>query len=454
MMTQKPETFDTHWTSTSLGYILGPMQVFIHRTQSSSIVLIIATIIALIIANSPLNTSYIDVLNTHIGITIGSFVLEESVLQWVNDGLMAIFFFLVGLEIKREVRVGELASLRAATLPILAAVGGVTIPALIYFALNVGSSGAHGWGVPMATDIAFALGCLALLGNRVPFGLTIFLTAVAIVDDIIAVLVIALFYSSGLNPVILAAGFAILLLLAFGNVFGIRNPLFYATLGVLVWLAFLYGGIHATLAGILVALTVPAQRRIDAPTFLEQARRILHHFEMSGDEKPHVGSTEAEQVSVIKLEELCKQVETPLHKMEYTLHGWVAFLIIPLFALANAGVVVSLDRLDSGALPVLLGIVLGLTIGKPVGIVGASWLAVRIGIAELPQGVTWRHMIGVGIIAGMGFTMSLFIASLAFVDPDRLAIAKLAILLASLLAGVVGFLVLRLGSRVGQHSSR
>ena len=453
-MTQKPETFDTHWSSTSLAHVLGPMQVFIHRSQSSSIVLLIATLAALVIANSPLNTSYMDVLNTHIGITVGPFVLEESVLHWVNDGLMAIFFFLVGLEIKREVRVGELASLRAATLPIIAAVGGVAIPAMIYFTLNAGGTGARGWGVPMATDIAFALGCLALLGNRVPFGLKIFLTAVAIVDDLIAVLVIALFYSSGLNPAILAAGFSILLLLALGNVFGIRSPLFYAALGVLVWLAFLHAGIHATLAGVLVALTVPARRRIDAPTFLERARQSLRYFEVSGDENAHVGSTEAEQSAVIELEELCKQVQAPLQKMEYTLHNWVAFLIMPVFALANAGVVVSPDSLDSGALPVFLGIVLGLTVGKPIGIVGASWLAVRAGIAELPQGVTWRHMLGTGVLAGMGFTMSLFIASLAFIDPDRLAMAKLAILLASLLAGAAGFLILRWGSHVGQPPLR
>lgn len=446
MMTQKPETFDTHWTSTSLAHILGPMQVFIHRTQSSSIVLLIATLVALLIANSPLNPSYMDVLNMSISITIGSFVLEESVLHWVNDGLMAIFFFLVGLEIKREVRVGELASLRAATLPIFAAVGGVVIPAAIYIALNAGGTSARGWGVPMATDIAFALGCLALLGNRIPFGLKIFLTAVAIVDDLIAVLVIALFYSSGLHPVILAVGFAILLLLAFGNVFGIRNPLFYATLGILVWLAFLHAGIHATLAGVLVALTIPARRRIDATTFLERARQILRYFEVSGDENTKVGSTEAEQSAVIELEELCEQVQAPLQKMEYTLHGWVAFLIMPVFALVNAGVVVSPDSLDSGSLPMFLGIVLGLTIGKPIGIVGASWLVVHLGIAELPEGVTWRHMLGTGILAGMGFTMSLFIASLAFLNLDSLAVAKLAILLASLLAGVIGFLILRWGT--------
>jgi Na+:H+ antiporter, NhaA family len=449
-MTQKPETFDSHWSSTPLARILGPMQEFIHKSQSSGIVLLVVTIIALAIANSPLNAGYLDVLNTHIGITVGPFVLEESVLHWVNDGLMAVFFFLVGLEIKREVRVGELASRRAATLPILAAVGGVIVPALIYFMLNTGGSGARGWGVPMATDIAFALGCLALLGNRIPFGLKIFLTAVAIVDDLIAVLVIALFYSSGLNLVILAGGFGVLFLLALANVFGIRNPLFYAALGVLVWLAFLHSGLHATIAGVLVALTIPARRRIDSPTFLERARQILRHFEEHGGESTQIPAHEAEQSAVLELEELCEQVQAPLHKMEHTLHSWVAFLIMPLFALANAGVVVSADSVGSASLPVLLGIVLGLTLGKPIGIVGVSWLAIRAGIAELPQGVTWRHMLGTGVLAGMGFTMSLFVASLAFVTPDRLATAKLAILVASLLAGVIGFLLLRRISPVEQ----
>lgn len=442
-MTQKPETFDSHWSTTSLGRILGPMQEFIHKSQSSGIVLLVVTIIALIIANSPLNASYLPVLNTHIGVTLGPFVLEESILHWVNDGLMAIFFFLVGLEIKREVLFGELANLRAATLPVLAAIGGVTVPALIYFVLNVGGSGARGWGVPMATDIAFALGCLALLGDRIPFGLKIFLTAIAIVDDLIAVLVIALFYSSGLNLTILVVGLSVVLLLAMANVFGIRSPLFYTVFGVVVWLAFMQSGIHATIAGVLVALTIPARRRVDSPTFLARARQILRHFEDRGGESVPVRATEAEQSAVLELEELCEQAQAPLRKMEHTLHNWIAFLIMPIFALANAGVVVAADSVDSASLPVLLGIVLGLTLGKPIGIVGASWIAVRTGLAELPQGVNWHHMLGTGVLAGMGFTMSLFVAALAFMDPERLATAKLAILLASLLAGVVGFFLLR-----------
>jgi Na+:H+ antiporter, NhaA family len=442
-MKEKPQILAAHWSTTPLARILGPMQEFIHQSQSGGIVLLGMAVVALLIANSPFSAAYVTVLDTHIGITVGSLVLEESVLHWVNDGLMAIFFFLVGLEIKREVLVGELANLRAATLPIVAAVGGVIVPAAIYFTLNAGGSGARGWGVPMATDIAFALGCLALLGSRIPFGLKIFLTAVAIVDDLIAVLVIAVFYTSELQLIVLGAGLAVLVILALANSFGFRSPLIYASLGILVWLAFLNSGVHATIAGVLVALTVPARSRIDAHTFLKRARQTLQQFDENEGEDTQARTTETQQSAIIELEEVCEQAQAPLQKMEHSLHGWVGFVIMPVFALANAGVVLSADSLGSDSLPVLLGIVLGLTLGKPIGIVGVSWLAVRAGVAELPQGVTWRHMLGTGVLAGMGFTMSLFIAALAFSDPDTLATAKLAILLASLLAGVAGLLLLR-----------
>jgi NhaA family Na+:H+ antiporter len=443
IMKQKPPTLAVHWNTTPLAQILGPMQEFIRQSQSSGIILLLMTVIALVIANSPLHVWYAALLETHVGITAGALVLEENVLHWVNDGLMALFFFVVGLEIKREVLVGELANPRAAALPILAALGGVVVPAGIYVLLNRAGAGARGWAVPMATDIAFALGCLALLGNRVPLGLKVFLTAVAIVDDLMAVLVIAVFYASGLHLVWLGAGFGVLLLLALANLFGIRSPIVYASLGVLVWLAFLHSGVHATIAGVLVALTIPARRQIDAPTFLARARAVLRQFEESRNEGTQRQAVEVQQSVVIELEEVCEQVQAPLQKMEHALHGWVAFAIMPVFALANAGVAVSATSLGRESLPVLLGIVLGLTLGKPIGIVGASWLAVRAGIAELPQGVTWRHMMGTGVLAGMGFTMSLFIASLAFANPDTLASAKLAILLASLLAGASGLILLR-----------
>jgi NhaA family Na+:H+ antiporter len=432
-----------HWSATPIARVLGPMQTFISREASSGIILLTATIAALALANSPLAEGYHALLETQIGISIGPWSLDEALLHWVNDGLMAIFFFLVGLEIKREVMVGELADPRAAALPIVAAIGGVFVPAAIYLALNAGGPGGRGWGVPTATDIAFALGCLALLGDRIPFALKVFLTAVAIVDDLIAVLVIAVFYSAGLNLIALGVGVAILALLLLANILGIRHVLVYCALGLLVWLAFLQSGVHATIAGVLIALTVPARYRIDAPTFLQRARELLTAFEGGSPEASAMLTDEAQQQSVIELEELCEQVQAPLQKLEHALQGWVALAIMPLFALANAGVPLSARSLSGETLPVALGVVLGLVLGKPIGLLGAAWLAVRAGLADLPQGVTWRQMAGVGVLAGIGFTMSLFIAALAFVQPDTLAVAKLGILIASLIAGITGLLLLR-----------
>ncbi len=432
-----------HWSETSIARVLGPMQTFISRSASSGIVLIVATIIALLLANSRFAAAYDELLHAYIGFTVGPFELKETVLHWVNDGLMAIFFFLVGLEIKREVSVGELANVRAAALPIIAAVGGVVVPASIYAALNFNGVGSRGWGVPMATDIAFALGCLALLGNRIPFALKIFLTAVAIVDDLIAVLVIAFFYSGGINFVALGFGFGVLAVLVLANIFGIRSILLYTSLGVLVWLAFLQSGVHATIAGVLIAFTVPGRNRIDTATFVERAHHIMHRLDPAQAQSSPMLTHESHQQAVIELEELCEQVQAPLQKMEHSLHNWVQFLIMPIFALANAGVALSLDGFGGGQSMVLFGIVLGLVLGKPIGLIGASWLAVRLGVADLPHGVNWRAMLGVGVLAGIGFTMSLFIASLGFADPEVLATAKLAILVASLIAGTSGLFLLR-----------
>jgi NhaA family Na+:H+ antiporter len=440
-----------HWSATPLAHVLRPMQEFIQQSQSGGIVLLIMTVLALIIANSPLNELYESVLHAHISIHVGPWVLEESVLHWINDGLMVIFFFVVGLEIKRELLVGELSSPRAAALPIVAAIGGVAVPALIYVAFNLNSGLLHGWAVPTATDIAFALGCLALLGSRVPFGIKVFLTAVAIVDDLIAVLVIAIFYSSDLNFTMLGIGFGVLLVLGIANLAGVRNLIVYGVLGIVVWLTFLNSGVHATIAGVLVALTIPARSRIDGPTFLARIRSILGQFELSQSRSKSPQDVELQESALLEIEDICEQVQAPLQKLEHSLHGWVAFLIMPLFAFANAGVTISFDRLSGGTMPVLLGIVLGLVVGKPIGITLACWLAVRSGIASLPQGASWQHMISTGVLAGIGFTMSIFIASLAFVDPDILATAKLSILLASALAGAIGMLLL---SRVRVGKSR
>ncbi|HEY9845007.1 MAG TPA: Na+/H+ antiporter NhaA, partial [Candidatus Caenarcaniphilales bacterium] len=399
----------SHWSKTPLTHVLGPLQEFINRSASSAVVLMLAALIALLLANSPFAETYDAVLHTDIGVSVGPLVLKESVLHWINDGLMAIFFFLVGLEIKREVRVGELSSIRVALLPLIAALGGAVIPALIYTGLNFGGSGAAGWGIPMATDIAFAVGGLVLLGNRVPLALKIFLTAVAIVDDLYAVLVIAVFYSSNINFAALAIGFGVLGVLILANLFGIRTIPFYVTLGLVVWLAFLQSGVHATIAGVLVAWTIPARNRINALTFLERSRGILRRFEDRPLKSKRMLTDEEQQCAVIELEEVCEQVQAPLQKLEHSLGPWVSFLILPLFALGNAGVALSLDNVAGETSTIALGIIMGLVLGKPIGLIGASWLAVRLGLASIPRGIRWQHMIGVGCLAGIGFTMSIFI---------------------------------------------
>jgi Na+:H+ antiporter, NhaA family len=311
----------------------------------------------------------------------------------------------------------------------------------------------RGWGIPMATDIAFALGCLALLGSRVPFGLKIFLTAVAIVDDMIAVLVIAIFYAEQINMGALGIGFGLLALLYGANRLGIRQPLVYGLVGVLVWLAFLQSGVHATIAGVLLALTVPARVRIDGPTFVAQARGLLAQFESAGGkEQSPILADATQQAAVHEIEELSEQVQAPLQRLEHSLHSWVALLIMPVFALANAGVAISTEGLSAEAPSIMLGIAVGLLLGKPIGIMAATWLAVRAGIADLPQGASWMQMLGIGVLAGIGFTMSLFIASLGFEpQPESLTAAKLAVLGASTVAGVAGVLLLaRTSGRAGE----
>lgn len=405
--------------------------------------LISVTLLALIIANSPLARAYDDLLHTYMSVSLGSFVLRETVLHWINDGLMALFFFVVGLELKREALVGELADFRRAALPIAAALGGALLPALFYIVVNRGSAGSVGWGVPMATDIAFALGVLALVGDRVPWTLKVFLTAVAVIDDLLAVLVIAVFYSAGVNVAALGVGFGVLLLLFALNVVGIRNTLVYVALGVIVWVAFLQSGIHATIAGVLVAMTIPARRRIDEAGFIQRVRTLMAHFEEGGSGSARMLTNDQQQHAVLELEEACEAVQAPLQKLEHVLHPWVAFAIVPVFALANAGVPLSVSGISGPGLLVIVGIMLGLVAGKPLGLVGMSWLLVRLGVTTLPEGVRWAHIVGVGCLAGLGFTMSLFIATLGFGESELLEAAKLGILGASLLSGVLGFILLR-----------
>lgn len=423
--------------------LIRPFQEFARIQASSGILLLLCTVLALVWANSPWAGTYTHLLETKVTVGGGRFALSESLLHWTNDGLMAIFFFVVGLEIKREVLAGELSSLRQAALPIAAALGGMIVPALLYTALNAGGPGAAGWGVPMATDIAFALGVLALLGNRVPAALKVFLAAFAIADDIGAVLVIALFYTATINFTALVLGFGFLTLAALANWSGIRRPLVYVLLGLVVWVAFLESGVHATVAGVLLAMTIPASARLDPAPFLARSRSVLDRFEQA-DRPSNILTNAERQAALHTLENAAEQAQTPLLRLEHALHPWVSFFIMPVFALANAGVPLGGGGSGAGILsPVPLGIVAGLVLGKPLGVTLFAWLAIRSGLAIKPQGVTWAHLHGAGWLGGIGFTMALFIAGLAFADPATLTAAKIGILCASLIAGVVGFALLR-----------
>ncbi|MFT4604215.1 MAG: NhaA family Na+:H+ antiporter [Rhodothermales bacterium] len=423
--------------------LLGPFQSFLRLEASSGIILLIMAAVALTWANSPWAAGYFELWNTTVTAGAGDFLIAKPLLLWINDGLMAVFFFLVGLEIKREVLVGELKSVRQAMLPIMAAVGGMLVPASIYVLVTAGTPFVSGWGIPMATDIAFALGILALLGTRAPISLKIFLTALAIIDDLGAVIVIAVFYTAKLNLLALGLAGITLLVLVVGNRLGIQRTSFYVFFGIILWLAFLKSGVHATFAGVLLAMTVPASRRLDLAQFRDKATAYLAGLGAAND-RP----AEADASAIHAMEVLSKGAETPLARMEHSLHPWVAFLIMPVFALANAGV--ALGEVPIGEAlthPISLGILGGLFVGKQVGVAVFSWLAVRLGFAELPAGVSWGQIYGVAVLTGVGFTMSLFIGNLSFPDPEALNRAKTGILAASLLAGLLGYAVL---SRLGR----
>src|ERR687898_67268 len=426
--------------------IVRPFQDFANKQSSGGILLIAATAVALIWANSPWGESYAALWHTKLSVGVGDFSISKDLTHWINDGLMAVFFFVVGLEIKREVLVGELSSVGNAALPVVAALGGAVVPALIYFAINAGSEGSAGWGIPMAPDIAFALGVLALLGQRAPTTLKVFLTALAIVDDIVAVLVIALFYTSEISWGALGVGAAFLAALIVANLLGVGRTLVYAVLGAGLWLCFLLSGVHATIAGGLLALTIPATSFINPGAFLERSRYVLDRFEKAGEKGENVLSNEEQQAALHALNHAAYKLEPPLHELEHALHPWVAFAIMPIFAVANAGLPLSRGISEALTSPVAFGIVVGLVVGKQLGITLFAWLAVRSGISELPGDINWRHVYGAGWLAGIGFTMSLFITDLAFSDSSLVDAAKLGILVASLTAGVVGWTILRAAS--------
>ena len=421
--------------------LLSPLQEFLQQEASSGILLLAFTLAALIWSNSPWNASYHSFWENKLTLGYGAYELSKPLLLWINDGLMAIFFFVVGLEIKREVLIGELASFRQAILPVAAAIGGMVFPALIYTAVNYNGAGSLGWGIPMATDIAFALGVLALLGKHVPVSLKVFLTAAAVVDDLGAILIIAIFYTSHIVWISLGIAAVFLALLIICNVLGVRNPIVYSILGIGLWLAFLKSGVHATVAGVLLAMIIPSRARINDKEFVKHSRLVLNEFEESDEGDEYLSSIQ--RAAVQTLEELAEHAETPLQRLEHDLHPWVAYAIMPVFALANAGVVLGTGFLSAMTNPISLGVIVGLIIGKQIGITLFSWLVVKSKLTDLPEGVNWRHIYGVSWLAGIGFTMSLFISALAFGDSSALETAKSGILLASLIAGIVGFFLLR-----------
>lgn len=421
--------------------VLTPFEKFIHRQTTSGLILMVSAIIALLLANSFMAETYQHAIHTPVNLNIGNWGVNMSLHHFINDGLMALFFFVVGLELKREIMVGELSDLRQAALPVIAAVGGMVAPALIYLALNQDSDAVHGWGIPMATDIAFAVGALTLLASRVPKALVTFLVALAIADDLGAVLVIALFYTQELALNWLGVSAALVVLLMTFNVIGIRKVIPYFLVAILLWYAFLQSGVHATLAGVLGAFTVPARSKYDPALFVDRVKQQIRLFAANCKQHDNLMTNEKLHPIVQNLEESIRNVQTPLQKLEDVWHLPVAFVVIPVFSLFNAGIPIQISTLgETFTHPVMLGVMLGLLFGKFIGITGACWLALRLGIGQLPTGTRFSQIAGVSVLGGIGFTMSIFIAQLGFsTQPEYLLMAKTGILSASLISGLLGF---------------
>ena len=422
-----------------------PFQIFAAHKLSGAILLLAATIVAVAWANSPWAGFYHHWLQTKLAFSIGPFGLNKSISHWISDGLMGIFFFVVGLEIKRELMAGELANPRKAALPVLAAVGGMVVPALVYVAFNGSGAFARGWGIPMATDIAFALGILAIF--PVPLSLKIFLTALAIVDDIGAIIVVAVFYTDTIAPGSLLTG-ALLLAVSLGaNLIGVRNPIIYLMIAGAIWVAFYKSGVHATLAGVLMAFTIPARSVINARQLHDWTRDLLKQLQATGLPADRSLLTNRQHHIVHSMEQLTEHATAPLQQLEHALMPFVTFAILPLFALTNAGVSLNSAAFHLLAEPMSLGIILGLVVGKPLGIWLFAWAGVTLRMAELPKGITLLHVASVGCLAGIGFTMSLFIATLAFDEVALVETAKTAVLAGSLLSTLTGSVILLLTAR-------
>ena len=421
-----------------------PFEEFLHAQTTTGLILIVMTVIALVLANTSLYETYSHFFHINIDFNVGSWALSHSLHHWINDGLMAIFFFLIGLEIKREITAGELSNLKVAILPILAAIGGMVFPALIYTSLNYGTVGSAGWGIPMATDIAFAISALVLLGKRVPTALVTFLVALAIVDDLGAVIVIALFYTDTINLMSLGlAGLMFAVMLAF-NRFGIHMILPYFVVGLLMWFFMLESGVHATIAGVLAALAIPSTPKRVPSTLTKKAKKLLDEYEQYPVNENYQIHEEQKRI-LSEIKHKIYEVETPAARLEHNLHLPVALIIIPIFALANAGIKIDFSSIGTTIVePVSLGIILGLIFGKVIGIFGVSYVAVKLKIAQLPKDSSMSQVFGVAFLGGIGFTMSIFVADLAFVNsPELILQAKIGILSASLFSALFGYLWLR-----------
>ena len=426
-----------------------PIKLFMGREKSGGIVLILSVTLAMLLANSNIAESYFHFFEQEVGFIVnGEPYLNYSLHHWINDGLMAMFFFVVGLELKREFIGGELADIRNTILPIGAAIGGMIVPALIFLSLNIGTPQTMGWGIPMATDIAFALGVVYLLGDKVPVSAKVFLTTLAIVDDLGAVLVIAFFYTSELSIASLLFGLCFLAVMFIGNRLGIKSLFFYAVLGIGgVWVTFLLSGIHATIAAVLAAFMIPADAKINESVYLKRMKKLTRRFEK--EEPNEVRTLEEGQVDVLTHIQHDTEIAIPLlQQLEHKMSPIVTFLIMPIFAIANAGIsFTDLSLSDIFSTHVAVGVTLGLLLGKPIGIIGATFLMVKMRWATLPSAITRRTLLGLGMLASIGFTMSMFISTLAFTDELLMTQAKLGIFLASILGGIGGYVLLNKKSK-------
>ncbi len=425
--------------------LLNVFNIFVHSNNIGGIVLVSATIFALVAANLDSFYAFRDFWTINAGISLGSFTIEMSLKNWVNDFLMALFFFVVGLEIKREMIAGELSSLKLAALPIFAAIGGMIVPALLFHLFNQGTPSENGWGIPMATDIAFSLGVISLLGRSVPVSLKIFLTALAIVDDIGSIIVLALFYPSHeTEGSFLLMAFGVIVLLLILNRLKIHSAGFYLIPGIFLWYFVLNSGVHATIAGVALAMCIPSSSSINEVRFYVKSKYFLDKFKKAGNSEVNILANSSQLGIIGKLHSHIKEINPLINRLEHTINPWITFSIIPVFALANAGVVFTDISWTQGVSPLSAGIFFGLLFGKPIGIIISSFIACKLKIAELPDDIRWSHLFSAGIIAGIGFTMSIFIDSLAFSNSALINEGKAAILVTSFIAAVTGLVALRL----------